>query len=282
MSEHETEHDDAADIDSPVGPPADEPPGDEAPGGGEAHCFVHRDAVSTGTCTHCGNFGCDDCLGWLDKKLVCATCVLEKRVTTYAEIPWERRAELGTFVAMWKTVVEVTMRPNFFFTGLRPDASVGDALVFRLVAMLPIFAVWSLFGLLGGLALGVSEGSAAEGAIIVGIAMGVAVLLPGGYLFGALLGGVIQHVLLLLFGGGKKGLNATMLVSLYGGAVSFWLIIPCAHYVLGIWQIVLFITGYSKVHDEPAWKAAAAVLSPMVLCCGLYGALAFVGVLAEL
>jgi hypothetical protein len=264
MSEEENGSDDAgsaAEIDSPVGAPADL----------GARCAVHPGATSSGVCSHCGNFGCDDCLGWLEGRLVCRTCVTEKRVATYDGVPWERREQLGLWTAMWRTVSDVTTKPGKLFAALDPRGTVQEPVKFLVLALVPAAALWAL--LFAGVvaATGLSGGSPGEA---VGAAVAILLLvpffLPAFFVALTLVTGSIHHGILRLAGGGGQGYQATLRASLYGAGVTFWIVIPCVYYVVGYWQMAMNIIGYAAVHKEPHWKGIIAVLGPIVLCCGGY------------
>lgn len=282
-------------LDSPMAPPGDPPDGspppddspgsdevvvdspvstEEAPDGpdGAAHCAIHAHSVSTGVCSHCGNFGCDDCLGYLDGRLVCHTCVFEKRVDVYEGVPWERRQELGRWTAMWRTVADVTTKPKKLFEALDPKGSITEPLLFLVTALLPASAVWAVLILGVVLIVALSEGGAggAEMAIVAVVAVVVPLFLPLVFVSVTLIGGLIHHLLLMLVGGGSKGLTATLRASIYGGGVAFWIVVPCVYYVISYWQMAMNIIGYAAVHKEPHWKAIVAVFGPLCLCGGGY------------
>jgi hypothetical protein len=260
----------APDAASPLGP-------DGAARQTAARCLLHPEQGSTATCSHCGNFGCDDCLGYLAGQLVCRTCVEDERVTSYPNPPWEHRQTLGLWPALWATVREATLRPGAYFASIDPQGSAGDPLLLTL-AVNVIGAL--IFGLgIGLLALGgagfLAAGSGVgEAGIVAGIgvvyAVVIAVMAPIQNLIFALIVGLVAHGMLKLLGGGQRGLNATLRATLYAQAVVFWNVTICGFWVTSLWALVLTIIGCSKLHDEPAGKAAAAILLPLGVCCGGY------------
>ena len=86
--------------------------------------------------------------------------------------------------------------------------------------------------------------------------------------------------MLLLLGGARRPYETTLRVSAYAsGATSVLGLIPlCGAFIGGIYAVVVAIIGLSRAHEISTGKAAAAVLLPIVLCCGLvllfYGAIA--------
>lgn len=81
----------------------------------------------------------------------------------------------------------------------------------------------------------------------------------------------IFHLFLLIVGGTKDstaGFEGTVRAVSYGGVANLAQIIPIAGGVVAaVWGIVLYIIGLARVHHTMTWKAAFAVLAPIVLCC---------------
>ncbi|QRN98827.1 YIP1 family protein [Archangium violaceum] len=102
--------------------------------GAEPACAIHPTLRSLGTCDRCGAFACAMCLR-VDSRgqVLCQNC--HEREPDVL-LPWDRREELGTFMAFWKTFVEVLLRPGSFST-VRAEGSVGSSLLFALLSSLP-------------------------------------------------------------------------------------------------------------------------------------------------
>jgi hypothetical protein len=234
-------------------------------------CALHAHVTSTGICSNCGNFGCDDCLGYLDGRLVCQTCVFNKRVDVYEGVPWERREEIGRWPAMWRTVRDVTTKPKTFFEALDPAGSISEPLKFLLLAFVPATALWGVLFLILFIGIALVEGGGpAEMAGMVAAALILPFLIPVFLVAWTLGTALVQHGLLLLVGGGSKGLTATLRAALYGGGVAFWIVVPCVYSVITYWQMAMNIIGYAAVHKEPVWKAVVAVIGPLFVCGGGY------------
>ena len=102
-----------------------------------AMCAVHDGVPSVGTCSHCGNYGCGECLGTMDGEVICRTCVEEGRVSEQQLCAWERRAELGLFAALGQTMMELTLHPVSFFESLHPTERIKDAIILLLIVLIP-------------------------------------------------------------------------------------------------------------------------------------------------
>src|SRR5688572_25306809 len=91
------------------------------PGGTGAPCALHPAVQFVHACSRCGAFCCPACLApESDREPVCRAC--EERAPT-GSLPWDRRAELGTLVAFWRTAVAAMLRPRATFDRAPPDAS---------------------------------------------------------------------------------------------------------------------------------------------------------------
>lgn len=104
-----------------------------------------------------------------------------------------------------------------------------------------------------------------------------AILAPVGLVIGLFLASGIFHLMLLILGGAREDFEATFRVVGYAQATSVLMVVPfCGSFVGGVWSLVLYAIGLSKVHRISGGKAAAAVLLPLALvccCCGLLIAL---------
>jgi hypothetical protein len=99
------------------------------------------------------------------------------------------------------------------------------------------------------------------------------------YLF---LGAGINHLFLMLFGGARKGFEATFRVVCFCQAATLLGIIPVCGMLAGLYAIVLNIIGLSEAHGISRGKAALVVLLPILLvcCCCALGMLVFFGGIA--
>ena len=272
--------------DTPNGPPAPPTPG--------TFCAIHPMAPAAGTCAHCGSFGCGDCLGRLEGSLVCRTCVQEGRVQVGLS-PFDRRDELGFLPSLWSTLIAVCVRPGEFFEGLAPTGGLGSAFLFLLLVSIPAYILNSLYNLLMRMVLApplepivrqVYDPISPELAdqlvaslqpsvldLVLGILLGPVIILVF-----AVVAGLVLHLGLLLVGGARRGLEATLKVSLYASGVVFWLVIPVLGGLCWLWLPVILGFGLARLHGVPGWKAAVAVLwGPCLACCCTIGGLVGVG-----
>jgi hypothetical protein len=261
-------------------------------------CATHPMATAAGTCAHCGNFGCGDCLGRMEGRLVCRTCVEQGRVQVGLS-PFDRRGELGLLSAFWATLVGVCLRPGEFFAELAPTGRLGGAFGFLLLVSLPAYTLNSIYNFLLRFAVAPSLEPVVRQVydpispdladqlvaslqpsmldLIGGIVLGPAILT-----IMAIVTGLVMHLGLLLVGGAARGIEASLKVSLYGHGVAFWLVVPLLGGLCWLWLPVILGFGLARIHGVPGWKAAVAVLWGPVLgcCCGFltaFGLVAWLG-----
>jgi len=206
-------------------------------------------------------------------------------------IPWEEREQRGFLGAFFETTKEVLSAPTSFFQRMPVEGGIPSPLLYGglagyigLVAgALYSTALQALFA--GSLA---TLGNRGEGAPLMGMMQGglglivQIVLGPIQVIVGLFLMSAIYHVLLMLFGGARKGFEATFRVVCYGQAAALLGIIPVCGMLAGLYSIVLYVIGLSEAHGISRGKAAAAVLVPILLvcCCCVGGLMIMFGGLA--
>ncbi|HEY3357025.1 MAG TPA: YIP1 family protein, partial [Polyangia bacterium] len=240
------------------GPPAGGAYGGPQMTGATALCAVHPQTPAVGLCPRCGAYMC----AWCQRinefgEIFCATCM--ERVGYGAPVPWDRRAEIGTWQAWWQTVKEVMMKPDDFFARASHGLSSDPPLLFAMIC------AW-----LGAVGTSVVRLAMKEqpGIVAIGLLIGP----PIGVLLGVYVWGGIIHLFARMFGGqGSYAASSRnwgftysaaclSVVPFLGGMVAF------------VWEIVLQVYAIKHAHRLTGGKAAAAVLLPvgilLVLCCG--------------
>ncbi|MET0406530.1 MAG: YIP1 family protein, partial [Cystobacter sp.] len=135
------------------------------PGDTRPVCAVHPTLRSLGTCERCGAFACAQCLRpGPQGKTVCANC--QPREPDQL-LPWDRREELGLVPALWKTLLEVLLRPGTF-SQTRAEGRTSESLLFVLLCSIPACFVTGvtyllLFTFMPALAMELSETNRAVG-----------------------------------------------------------------------------------------------------------------------
>lgn len=273
-----------------------------------AFCAIHPQRGAVATCDHCGTFTCPDCVTLHDGRQICATCIEEGRVKLDS-VPWQQRDTLGIPVAWWRTLMEVTASPGQFFAKLSPERGVGEAAAFAALSVFPALflgfilqtlilslfggAIWELISAgisqyAGDMDLPPASLTKFEEAftvtptsVISGLFTSVGMGLPI-YLFIVAFFATLQHALLMLFGSGESGFEATMKAAFYSTAIRFWEVIPLVSMITMFWLLTVQGIGFSRIHRSSGWKGQLAAWGPMLGCCGCATAIpiALVGIRA--
>ena len=94
----------------------------------------------------------------------------------------------------------------------------------------------------------------------------------------------IVHLMLTLLGGANNGFGATLRVMCYAQTTQLAVVIPGIGGLIGIvWRLILEIVGLAQAHKTEGWKAALAIVLPLVFCCVCiaFGLVAFGAALAQ-
>jgi len=78
----------------------------------------------------------------------------------------------------------------------------------------------------------------------------------------------LVHLMLTLLGGANRGFAATLRVMCYAQTTQLAVVLPgIGGLIAFVWRLFLEIVGLSQAHKTESWKAALAVVLPLLLCC---------------
>jgi hypothetical protein len=236
---------------------------------GSAQCQTHPERLAASACARCGTFVCEQCVDPASGR--CAACA--KKV---GGLPWDERASLGVWVGWWRTSVAMISRPTQTLTQAAAEAPLGSSLLFAvissLVGVLPTVLVYVL--VLLPLALDLAPDAklpidrallpvAVAASMLLMLAVQVAVF----FAFTAL-----DQLGLKLFGAKPKSFEVSARAQALSMAPYLLGLIPlCGFSAFPIWAVVLRVVGLARLHQVSAGRAAAAVLVPLLLLCGVCG-----------
>ncbi len=249
----------------------------------DARCAIHRDTPAVATCARCGSFACRTCATTLpDGTVVCEVCKTREQ----GGIPWDRREELGTVKAWWKTSLLVVQKPTAAFAAARPDAPMGSSVLFAVLSSLAgmLTTVLLYAAIIGGaLMIAAAEGKNPdlEGwnpglvglATLGGIAAYLALVAVGSVMQLFIVSG-LEHLSLRLVGAQPNAFEVTVRGhALAMGPYVVGLVPICGLYAFPIWSMVLRVFAYRQMHQTTTGKAVGGVLLPI----GAFFGLAIVG-----
>jgi hypothetical protein len=178
---------------------------------------------------------------------------------------WENPLDSGLILALLATIRDSLFRPTTLFRALKPAGPYLWALLYAVI----VGTIGNLIGLVWHLSLGtvLEDLPTLAGAGVVGTWMLFAT--PVFVTIGLVIASAIIHLCLMLVGGASEGYVATFRAIAYGQAGQLWNILPfCGGLIAFGWTLVLHVIAIRELHRTTTGKATAAVLIPLVLCCG--------------
>jgi hypothetical protein len=208
--------------------------------------------------------------------------------------PWEDRGRIGFVPALVETTQKVLTRPSEFFAAMPVTGGIGGPLLYGILIGTLGVVVAAIYrevfqALVGSTFAGLGGGSGELQRVLPFLMGGVGLVLqvvfaPIFVTLGLFVVAAIAHLFLLLFGGAKRGFEATFRVMCYSEAAAVINIIPiCGGVISAVYYLVVAIIGLAAAHGIGKGTAAAAVLLPLVVvcCCCVGGALIAAGSLAS-
>jgi hypothetical protein len=186
-------------------------------------------------------------------------------------LPWERRHELGFLPAFIETLKLVLLNPTAAFASMKREGGLVDPLSYGVIGGSMGWFFYFIFSFFLG-SLGALGNHNALGGLM-GLGFGgifALILFPIALTIGLFIGAALVHLCLTLVGGAKRGYETTLRVLCYSvGSTYPLMIVPvCGGAVAGIWCLVVECVGLATAHETSTGKAVAAVLLPVVVCCG--------------
>jgi len=186
-------------------------------------------------------------------------------------LPWENRETLGFGSALLATITMVLTRPTEAFTVMKRNGGFGDPLLYTVI-LGTIGGVVSFFFSMIGQSMGFGTGDGGF-SLLLGAGGGTAVMLiflPVMIAVGTFVWSGVIHLCLMVLGSAKQSYETTFRVVAYGGGSAnvFQLVPLCGGMIAGIYALVLYCIGVARAHEIDTGRAVAAVLLPLVVCCG--------------
>ncbi len=204
-----------------------------------------------------------------------------------ALLPWEERSRLGWWPGLFETIKLLLRAPTEAFARARRTGDLASPITFAFIlgAFGQILSTIYQNALPLSVASLLGQPTTFDQLGVLGVVITLVitlVMIPVG-LF--VLAG-IYHLMLMLVGGlrdSTTGFEGSVRVVCYSYAPMCLMIIPLVGIaVASVWSLVLYIVGFSEVHQTTIGKSVIAVLLPIVFCCGLMvlGVLAIGGLAA--
>jgi len=193
---------------------------------------------------------------------------------TVAPLPWEARDTRGFLPALFDTLGLFWSRPSEAWARARESGDIGSPLIFAvLVAWVSIIIqtvtmrvinIPALPGRWGRWGMMQSHGMAGL--------IGTIILAPIFVMIALFIASLILHVCCLMVGAltnSRAGLEGTLRVVAYSDSAHIASVVPLIGPLIAlVWWIYLAVVGISRIHHTTQGKAIAAILIPLVVCCG--------------
>jgi hypothetical protein len=185
-----------------------------------------------------------------------------------AAFPWpppESGSAVEHLMTTWR---ESVFRPGAFFAAMPRKPNLGGPLIYYLIFGMIGASIRLFWRMVFGpavpedaspLSQALRAGEAA-GSPLVDFLLTPVMLLVG---FGIVV--VIVHAMLWLTGGARHGMRTTGGVFAYTSGPQVFAVVPfLGAAVAGVWMLVMFVVGLREAHETTTWRAAIAVLLPLI------------------
>lgn len=196
---------------------------------------------------------------------------------TLRPVPFEDLAAIpGFWARVWAMFGLVFTRPLELLERVPATESLSAPWRFNMLLVLPYLLFMGLiFALVFGMAgiAGAKDPNMPPG-LLAGIVGGEFFLIALFMTAGMFIWGALIHASLWIWGATRegRGLVQTLRTIGYGSAfLNLLLIVPCLGPLAALVGWVFLSIGLARVHRTETWRSVCAVLvTPFVLCCGLY------------
>jgi hypothetical protein len=195
--------------------------------------------------------------------------------------PWESRNQLGFFEALKASALMLVQRPADAFRSMMKQGDFGSPILWAVLFMTVFGFIGQIWGLLFNVGIsslmpgdfGGSDMAFATGFGVIGLLASIFIL-PIAALLSCFIGGGILHLCAMITGcltQSRAGFEGTVRVVGYSSIANIVQVVPIlGGLVYMFWWVYLMVVGVREVHGTTTGRALAAVLMPLVVCCGLY------------
>lgn len=191
------------------------------------------------------------------------------------EIPFEVMEKYGFFPAFFLTVKKIILSPTTFFKDMELTGYIKPFLFLFILMMFQGICsyIWTVAGVSTdiGSQMGhaVDPSIAANGGTTALLSLAIYPIF-GSISFFPLVG--ITHVLLMIFGAGERGFQATYRAAVYSYAPVLLCIIPVIGYAVGsIASFAFSIIAYKTIHNTSYMRVILSIIMPAVLLLTIFG-----------
>lgn len=191
------------------------------------------------------------------------------------QFPWPPSEEAplleGLFGGFARSWVGSVFRPSELFRSLPPDPGIGWPLLYYLIVGVLASGADLFWRSLFGAAFGAADVPGLPWPETADTVPPVVNFLfsPIVLVFLIFVATSIIHILLMMAGGARQGLWTTFAVLCFAYSPQLFSVVPLVGGMIGfVWMIAVAIIGLRTAHGTETWRAAVAVLAPLVILLG--------------
>lgn len=184
---------------------------------------------------------------------------------------WEDQENQGIFGAYLQTASRALLSPTHFFANLPLDAGFVWPILFAVFSMVVSAVFTSLWVQLFHGGAGAAGIFGMLFLIVMTMIISLFVIPIALFVWSGLV-----HACLMLYGGANTGFQSTFRVLSYSSVTAVFSAIPIVGTIASLWAFYLGTVGLRETHETSTGKAAAAILTPVVVFALLGVIMAFV------
>lgn len=178
--------------------------------------------------------------------------------------PWPPQPAVSPHTAFVETWMGATFRPRNFFAAMPREGGYGAAILYYLILAIVAAAIELFWGTvldrpsrdLPMLGMTGETFSPLVTFLLTPIISLIALIVSAG----------VTHAILAVIGGARGRFTTTARVFAYAYSPQLFVVLPTWGIVIGfVWMIGLAIVGLREAHPTEGWRAAVAVLVPVML-----------------
>ncbi len=191
------------------------------------------------------------------------------------EVPFEVMEKYGFFPSLFLTIKKIILSPTTFFKDMKLNGFMKPFIFLFILMMFQGICsyIWTVAGV--STDLGSQMGQAVDPSVAINGGT-MALMLLGVY---PILGSIsffpivgITHVMLLVFGAGERGFQATFRAAVYAYAPIILCIIPIIGYAVGsIASFAFSVIAYKTIHNTSYMRVVLSIIMPAVLLLTILG-----------
>ncbi|WP_027721400.1 zinc-ribbon domain-containing protein [Maridesulfovibrio zosterae] len=204
---------------------------------------------------------------------------IENNNISAQEVPFENLEKYGFFPGIFMTIKKIIISPASFFQGMELRGFIKPLIFFLLLAEFQEICnfIWTMSGIDSN--IGSEVGNMVNNSVISeSLKEGTSSALFSLLLYPLMLAGIsfpligITHIMLMVFGAGDRGYQATFRATAYSYAPIILSVLPVVGDMIGaILSVAISIIAYKNIHNTTYMRVVLSMVMPVVLLLVILG-----------